>query len=84
MPQLLVEEEWEGVGKVMGVRACSPEGVQERCSLGLHMLSSTGMLSDEMELLEKVSCSALEVRVDKEEWVLDLAWDGWQDAFEPV
>ena len=48
------------------------------------MLSSTGMLSHGMELLEKVSCSALEVRVDKEEWVLVMAQDRWWDAFEPV
>ena len=84
MPLLLVEEEREGVGDVRGVRECSPEGVRERCGLGLRMLSSTGMLSHEMESLEKVSLSALEVRVDEEEWVLDLARDGRRDAFEPV
>lgn len=71
-PLLLVEEVLDGVREVTGVKRASPEGLREPPDsfLGLiRVVTSMGMLSHEMESLENVSFSALDVRVAVEEAV---------------
>jgi hypothetical protein len=78
-PRLLVEEDLEGVREVTGVRAFWPEGLREPDNFpGLRVVTSTGKLSHEIESLENVSFSALDVRVAVEEvvWVRDRDIDG--------